>query len=624
MSRETPYDHLSRDELLTLLERRDAERTFGLVWERDAARHEETLRGEVVTLEPVEELGVGGEPHRNLIIEGDNFDALRSLRLTHRGQVKCIYIDPPYNTGGQEVTYHDRFGQREHRFEHSAWLEFMYRRLHLARDLLREDGVLLVSIDDNEVAPLTLMLDGLFPGGRVATFVWRRRNGSNAVPDTFVTVDHEYVLCYARPGFSFAGTAKALDDYREFDPGNPDPWKNGDLSKPHTYRQRPNGFYAVHDPAEDVWYPPNPARVWAFASAGQTRPGQKLRRQTMEQLVAEGRVVFPRRQPPAVYPSAAALREAIRAGHAPRFLRLGLFDTPEEEEEYLAFYVGKRVGFGTLGYKRFRSEMRTTSKPVSTWIAGLREAANEEGATILRSGLNADGTALLGQMLQGTGAEFSYPKPLSLLQSLLRQATGPGDLVLDFFAGSGTTAHAVLALNAEQQAEPERRFMLVSSTEAGPGAPERNVCRDVTRERVARAIAGYTARSRSGQVAVTGLGGEFAYLRTRRVAASRLREETGDTQVWTTLQLLHTGELGLFCPDTPVQRLQAEHLLLLYLTRVDGDVLTEVRALAGGTALPVWVYTWEPEAVRPHLPEGRVRTGGVAEVLRPFQDGEAI
>lgn len=584
------YGQLDRAALIELLERRDAERQFGLVWERD-----ELEAGPVptATLDLDHGLSVGDAPHHNLIIEGDNLDALRFLRLTHRERIKCIYIDPPYNTGGQELAYRDRYHGEDDAYRHSAWLEFMAQRLTLARDLLTPDGALFVSIDDHEVARLTLLLDQVFPGGKVGTFVWRRRSGSNDVPPSFLSVDHEYVLCYAHPGFSFAGLGKDLSDYRDRDPGNPEPWKRGDLSKPHDHRARPNGFYPVHNPQDDVWYAPNPKRVWAFASERFVKRGQKLRRETMEQLIREGRVVFPGRDRTARYATLDELRAAITAGEAPRFLQLGLFDTPEEETAYLSQYVGRRLGYGTPGYKRFRSEVRRPSKPVSSWIVGLREDGGAEDRTVLRSGLNAEGTALLGQMLQTAGVGFSYPKPLSLVQTLIAQATGPDDTVLDFFAGSGTTAHAVLALNAGEPGS-SRRFILVSSTEASAQEPHKNLCRSVTRERVGRAARGYTHRTRSGPVEVPGLGGEFAYLRARPGPVGG----RGHEGLWFALQLREVRALTAYRPDCALQQHWTGEGGLVYLTKTGREVLDALTRLARDAPLPVTVYTWHPAEVR--------------------------
>jgi hypothetical protein len=143
------YEHLDRDSLVRLLERRDAERQLGLVWERDEIEADQAINDDFVALRLDPALSHGEAPWRNLIIEGDNFDALRALRMSHKGAIRCIYIDPPYNTGNRDFVYNDRFVDKTHRFRHSLWLEFMYRRLLLARELLAEDGAIFVSIDDN-------------------------------------------------------------------------------------------------------------------------------------------------------------------------------------------------------------------------------------------------------------------------------------------------------------------------------------------------------------------------------------------------------------------------------------------------------------------------------------------
>ncbi len=134
------YNDLSHDELVRLLEardRRDATR-FGLVWEANEIERDRAVNADFVALDLVPEQCVGDAPWRNLIIEGDNFDALRYLRMTHAGRVKCIYIDPPYNTGNRDFVYNDRFVEINDSWRHSTWREFMYQRLILVEDLLRQ------------------------------------------------------------------------------------------------------------------------------------------------------------------------------------------------------------------------------------------------------------------------------------------------------------------------------------------------------------------------------------------------------------------------------------------------------------------------------------------------------
>ena len=132
------------------------------MWERDEIEADTAINSDFVALTLDPALSHGDAPWDNLIIEGDNFDALRALRASHKGAIRCIYIDPPYNTGNRDFVYNDRFVDRTHRFRHSLWLEFMYQRLLLAKELLADDGVIFVSIDDNELFRLGMLMDRVF------------------------------------------------------------------------------------------------------------------------------------------------------------------------------------------------------------------------------------------------------------------------------------------------------------------------------------------------------------------------------------------------------------------------------------------------------------------------------
>lgn len=168
------------------------------MWERDDIDPDAAINDDYVALDLDPALSHGDAPWRNLIIEGDNYDALRALRMSHAGRIRCIYIDPPYNTGNRDFVYNDRFVDKSHRFRHSLWLEFMYKRLRLAKDLLADDGVIFVSIDDNELFRLGMLMDEVFGGGNfVAQFIWKKVDSPND-NKVAVTPDHEYLLCFAR------------------------------------------------------------------------------------------------------------------------------------------------------------------------------------------------------------------------------------------------------------------------------------------------------------------------------------------------------------------------------------------------------------------------------------------
>jgi len=216
---------LDETQLRRLLVEHLTKQKLGLTWEANAIERDAALNADLVLprLCPDWSQPDADGSYRNLIIEGDNFDALRLLTATHAGKIRVIYIDPPYNTGNRDWVYNDRYVGANDRWRHSQWLEFLYRRLTLARDLLTPEGVMLVSINDENRARLELLLDEVMPGRRLGSITWRTRQGSNADQQCFLSVDHEHVLVYGNPGFAFNGFAKSYEMY-----GNPDNDPRGD------------------------------------------------------------------------------------------------------------------------------------------------------------------------------------------------------------------------------------------------------------------------------------------------------------------------------------------------------------------------------------------------------------
>ena len=199
---------------------------------------------------------------------------------------------------------------------------------------------------------------------------------------------------------------------------------------------------------------------------------------------------------------------------------------------------------------------------------------------------------------------FDFPKPSSLIRELIEQATQPNDIVLDFFAGSGTTAQAVLNLNREDGATNDnaRRFILVSSTEATADAPDKNLCRDVCAERVRRVIAGYI--NKKGQ-AVEGLGGGFAYLRCRRIPAATVFRGIQHAQVWIALQLIHDVALTPYQAELTLQTANGQRGLILYVPKLNEVALDALHSAihAAGQAV---VYSWQPALLAQRLTDPRV------------------
>ena len=565
------YDGLTRDELIALLERRDARRAYGLVWEREGISPDAAVNDDFVTLDLDEALSsaaseVGG--WRNLVIESDNWDALRALRLTCMGRVKTILIDPPYNTGNQDFVYNDRFVGPQDRYRQSVWLEFLYRRLIVARDLLADDGAILVCINDENRARLDLLMEQVFPGMRLGSFVWRTKDTNNSDKRRNWSGVHEHVLIYAHPGFGFIGPDAGPGKFR-LRPGFGDvPVRLDPVTSNKTFQVRENTYYPIQDPATGLWYPAAPNQVWRFWSEAEIErqrqeavddgqpAAEGVRRKravakpgagpSMESFIRAGDIHFPAQTaPPFFYPDRAMLDEAIAAGNVPRdgkgrpLLRA---DLPR-----LDFWVGKPIAHGRLSrIVRKTAADEDARRPVGSWIAGLGETVSDADTQTLRSDRQGVATAEIERLF---GAQvFSYPKPLSLITALVRATAGEGDLVLDFFAGSGTTGAAVLALNADDDAD--RRFILVSSTEATQAEPDKNLCRDVCAARIAKVIAGH-----EGDDPVPG---DFAYLRTRRIPWDDVVYEIDDGEVWTLLQLRQARTLRPYDRSTAIQVAPAE------------------------------------------------------------------
>jgi adenine-specific DNA-methyltransferase len=574
------YDDLSKTQLIELLEKRDRTKKLGLVWERDEIAADAAIDENFVACEVIPGLSDKAAPWANMVIEGDNFDALRWLRMTHAGRVKCIYIDPPYNTGNKDWIYNDDYVDREDRYRQSTWLEFLFRRLTLARDLLAEDGVLLVSINDDQRAKLELLLDEALPGMRVGSFVWRTRTGGNDTKGSFLSDNHEHLLVYGKPAFRFSGTEKTFELYRHWDEKKKDHYRTGgDLTKAHNRFERANTYYPLHDPDADVWYPCNPDSVWRYSSKVYGVEGARIKTRYMEEFIADDYIYFPAVQRVAVWNTIEEIMDAVRLGDVPasgnaRFLRA---DTPN-----LEFWVGKKVGFGTPSLKRYKKELKTPTQPLSSWITPNFEVDTlpTGDANEIVSGTNMEAAKTIKAVF-GSKA-FNYAKPVSLIRELMRQSTGPGDLVLDFFAGSATTAQAVMELNVEDGGD--RRFIMVSSTEATSDDPDKNLCRDVTAERIRRLNA-------STDPKYDALVAGFAYLRTKEIRFEDLDYDLTPADAWTALEALHGLPLTLHDAARPWNVHEGEAVTLVLVDRFDPALIDWLKPRARAN---LFVYAWAP------------------------------
>jgi adenine-specific DNA-methyltransferase len=321
-------------------------------------------------------MGDVGDQADGVLFHSENSQALSVMQARYREQVQCVYIDPPYNTGGDGFAYKDSY-------QHSSWASMITDRLSATRPILSADGCLFSSVDDCEVGRLRVLADDVLGVENfVAQIVWKSRVSEDTRAKTGVSTDHEYVACYsASIGGSLRGVAKDTDKFSNPDNDLRGDWRSADLTGLATREARPNLHYDLIDPATGTNYG-CPPKGWRYEPA------------TMGRKIAEGRVLFP-----------------ISAEGRPR-------------------------------HKLFLGEMKSLFKNMSSVITDVS---------------TAEGTREVNELFWN-GA-FAFPKPSRLVMRLVQQTASDGDCVLDYFAGSGTTGHAVINLNREDGGR--RKFILV-------------------------------------------------------------------------------------------------------------------------------------------------------------------
>jgi len=404
----------------------------------------------------------------NIIVEGDNLIALKALLPQYGGQVKCIFIDPPYNTGndvaeGKGWTYSDKVNSplirewigkevsRDDLTRHDKWLCMIVPRIKLLRELLHKDGAIFITIDDHEYASFKTILDETFgEDNMVANVVWQARK--SVQNDTDLSINHNYVLIYAKnrrqterrlkeknankwhqmPGFVMK---PLMLDKNKF--SNPDNdlrglWKADPFDAPNV---RENLTYAITNPHTGVEYWPPKGRCW------------RTEEKNFKKLFNDNRILFG--------------KKGVSGPQLKVFW--------EDKKEF--------------------GEVET-----SWWGEGVNDIYLEEGIDLETAmswtnyGTTTNGTRLL-QFLFNSEKVFNNPKPLELLKHIICQSCNNTDIILDSFAGSGTTMHAVMEVNDEDGGT--RKCIMVQMTEASQSEPNKNICKDITRERVKRALEKY-------------------------------------------------------------------------------------------------------------------------------------
>ena len=449
-------------------------------------------------LERVPELDCGDTQSGNLIVQGDNLHALKALLPRYAGQIKCIYIDPPYNTGNEGWVYCDNVNSPEIRKwlntvvgkegetldRHDRWLCMMYPRLVLLKEFLRDDGVIFISIDDNEQANLKLLMDEIFGlKNFIANVVWQHSIQGQGYSGKF-TLNHNHIICFKKSETFSLGVFQREEHHNKAysNPDN-DPkglWRTGDV---RNGLYRPNLRYEINTPSGKIIEPP--ANGWRWS------------KETLMEKIKNGEIIF----------------------------------SKDESRIIKKIYLSEQEG-----------------RVPETWWNG-----NEFGTT-------RQAKAELKEIfLDGL---FDTPKPTSLIERILQISTDKDSIILDSFAGSGTTAHAVLNLN--QQDGGNRKFILVEM--------DKTIAETITAERNKRVIQGYINNKGEN---IQGLGGGFQYCRLSEqplfTADGQIRPDVKFNQLAEFVWFKETGTGYTGLADSPLLGIFNNSAIYLLYNGILGD-----------------------------------------------------
>jgi adenine-specific DNA-methyltransferase len=442
--------NLSKEKLLAEIERLRKElkkrKKYGLVWEDKPEEVVKMCKEKLPVLKEVKNKEIITDKNKpvNLLIEGDNYHALSVLNYTHAGKVDVIYIDPPYNTGNKDFIFNDRYVDREDAYRHSKWLSFMEKRLKLAKNLLKDTGVIFISIDDNEVAQLKILMDhpDLFGEQNfIAKIVWRKKYGGGKGARFFVDL-HEYILCYAKnitkiKGFSIVRSEKKKEIFN---------------LKDDYFKER--GKYYIRPLKSGLAYRKNLIYPIKCPDGTEITTQWICSKETFNQLLKEERIIFKKLK----------------------------------NDKYNV-------------YKKFYENDQSGEVLPESIIYDL--AYNQNGKEEIKN--------IFG-IKEGREVVFENAKPTKLIKyliTLIPQNTNA--VVLDFMAGSGTTAHAVLQLNKEDGGN--RKFILCTNNENNNGNGFK-IAEDICYPRIKKVIEGY--KNLKGEK-VEGLSGNLKYFKTEFV-----------------------------------------------------------------------------------------------------------
>ncbi len=480
MPKKKDYLNLTKEEILKIVEKQDKElanKKYGLVW--DSEKETENVVQECAENLPILRNVKGktiktNDKGDNILIEGDNYHALTVLNYTHKEKVDVIYIDPPYNRGNNDFKYNDRYVEKEDGYRHSKWMNFMEKRLRLMKKILKSTGVIFISIDENEFAQLKLLCDKIFGENNfLGNLIWKKRGGIGSFAEKNLTQNHEYILVYKRPsGFIYQNILGETrkKQFKEKDERGIFRWIGLIGPSQQTKKRRPNLDYGII-------YDLKNKKIVGFKKRDNTK------------------IFFDKKCSNKLY-------EIWLGGEATWLVGMNIITK---------FYKKGLIGI-------FK-EQDTYSVKIKNY---LYNELGEINGTILKSnlidndikiGMNTEGTKQIREILYPKDYGNMKPKPLSLIEFLLSTKTDKDSLILDCFAGTGTTGHAVMNLNNTDKGN--RRFILCTNNEG-------NICKDVCYPRLKNIIKGYRNKKVGS---IKGLGGNLQYFKTDLIKKSDNRDQ---------------------------------------------------------------------------------------------------
>lgn len=411
---------------LSLIENELTNKKYGLIWEEHKESVDEKLENNIPVFDEESSKTILSDESRkfNFLLEGDNLHSLYLLQKTHKGRIDVIYIDPPYNTGNKDFIYNDQIINNDDGFRHSKWLSFMEHRLRIASNLLSEKGVIFISIDDNELAPLRMLCDEIFDEKNFVGCICRATGTTTGQDANKIGSSLDYCLVYSKSSsFQLKGIPLSGKDLKRFkdsdEKGNYSMLQLRKTGNEDRRENRPNMFYPVIAPDGTNVYPFGPSNYlsrWRVAE------------DTYKQLLADDMIVW------------------------------------KKKDKYEELEIDGIISSPWVPYVKYYADGRT--KQVSNLLQEIE--GNKKASLDLKN-------------IIGKEVKFDYPKPVEFISLLLKISSEKDSIILDFFAGSGTTAQAVLELNKEDNGS--RQFILCTNN-------ENNICEDITYQRIKTVITG--------------------------------------------------------------------------------------------------------------------------------------